>query len=342
MYFHLRNNDSIYSLLFGFAAAYKKIPKYVLTETDGLVQCECIIGDLKSSAICSKKKPVESYDDQARMQAANNMLKLFDSDPNLKEKFSKYLYDCSNSVTERKNSLNNNHDFKEALINFDAIKEVKKTLNSVLLDSQPIEGAASNSEVDVNTRGVKEPDDLVYSLTNIDEKYSLKPQDDLKVKDFYSLLGETLAQVLPPHSFTVIPVGSFVIGCMTNYDIRVDCYLNFESCTEEEDNLPIRPLTMKFVKDKLEEVFTLKSKSNDRKIDLEWSGDDENTLLVKDVQSEISIRVLAANQGEPGNNQRISRSTAGICHSSWLKNNYNQSQNAWKAIKLFRLIRIWK
>lgn len=62
LYEHFRNDEATYKHLLGFATNYKKPIKYVLSNTNGLFQCECFIGELRAVGQSLKKKSVGCAD----------------------------------------------------------------------------------------------------------------------------------------------------------------------------------------------------------------------------------------------------------------------------------------
>lgn len=159
------------------------------------------------------------------------------------------------------------------------------------------------------------------------------------MKEFFAVFNSIVKQAFAAQSFVLHPVGSYVIGCMVSYNITIDCYIKFDARAED---LLSEKLSIKSIKERIDEVLKQKNRVMRCNYFTELSSDNQEFLLVRDSMSKSSIRLIHYDSHEAENGPKVSRCSAGIQHSKWLIQNYNQSNVGWKAIKLFRLVRIWR
>lgn len=189
------------------------------------------------------------------------------------------------------------------------------------------------------TKEITEPIDLIFSLTRVEKDLSLTEEELSTTKDLYHTVTEMVRLIMPENTYQLITVGSYVIGCVTKYNMVVDCYLSLEKL--EEEGLE-RPSSAQAIKLKLDAIFEDKSRADFQHFACETVDNDDSTLLVKDTWSSAAVRLFVMTSDMFQSDTKINRASAAIYHSNWLINLYNQTQNAWQTIKLFRIIRIWK
>lgn len=184
-----------------------------------------------------------------------------------------------------------------------------------------------------------EPDDITFNLSKI-EKQSSPPEDDsATMKDAYAAFVNLLASQASNVAYQVIPVGSYVIGCVTKNNMVVDCHLNIDGLANQDwsDESIAHDLKVK-----LDLVYEDPEKNDRPDTSCELFAGNKSTLIINDGPSKSSIRVFVSSSKVYQEDQRITRASAGIFHSNWLVETYNQSPNAWQTVKLFRMVRVWK
>jgi hypothetical protein len=188
-------------------------------------------------------------------------------------------------------------------------------------------------------REISEPDELIFSLCKVEKQWSPSEEDMVALKEVYHTVSETLRAVLPLNGHQLIPVGSYVIGCVTKYSLVADCYLSLEKGESEITDGTSIALALK---DKLDSQFADRADRGGASFTCEKSPADPKTLVITDSITKATVRLFTMTSDIFQSDSNITRASAAIFHSNWLINLYNQTQNAWQTIKLFRIIRIWK
>lgn len=184
-----------------------------------------------------------------------------------------------------------------------------------------------------------EPDDLIFSLSKVEKQWSLTEEEMTSTKEVYNTVCELLRIIMPEGNYQTITVGSYVIGCVTKYNMVVDCFLSLEKADESQNEESMSAITLKH---KLDSLFQENSNRNLQNFSCELSSTDNKSLIIKDSVSQAAVKILVMTAEMFQNDSTINRASASIYHSNWLITLYNQTQNAWQTIKLFRIIRVWK
>ena len=185
---------------------------------------------------------------------------------------------------------------------------------------------------------MKEPEDLTFRLTKIEKDYTVSEENVAQIKDFFETLKEVVNHAFPGNYCHLIPVGSFLIGCMTTYNTTIDCYIHFDKREDITDEL----FDVKSICQQIENVLQSNARFARAGYSCEIPSQNKEILLFKDIISKSAVKLIPSpiNNGSEGS--KINHCTACMYHSNWLISNYNQSTTAWQAVKLFRLIRIWQ
>lgn len=185
----------------------------------------------------------------------------------------------------------------------------------------------------------EEPGDIAFNLAKIEKQWSPSEDQSSQLKDFYAMLSNVLAKTLTPNTYEIIPVGSFVIGCLTKFRLQIDCHLNLN---QSGDLGPHSVSNRDQLVVKLKEYFGEIFESGGQEYAVEQDRSDKNIVLIIDNSLCMSVRLIITSSSDFSAEEKISRATAGIFHSNWLVDIFNQSSNAWQTVKLFRLVRVWK
>lgn len=159
------------------------------------------------------------------------------------------------------------------------------------------------------------------------------------MKEFYSTFSGLLTSYMSNVAYQLIPVGSYVIGCMIKEKAVVDCHMSIDRLEDHErgDGTLVQQL-----KTKMDSLFEDLEKFDRPGTICEFCSDNNSALLIKDGSSNAVIRVFVSSSKMFQEDQQISKVSAGIFHTNWLVETYNQSPNAWQTVKLFRMVRVWK
>ena len=148
-----------------------------------------------------------------------------------------------------------------------------------------------------------------------------------ELRDTFEQIAELLQYILHSNNLQLIPVGSFVIGCVRKGNFSVDSYLHLDSTNGDMDCDKI----VQLFREKKEGVdcpsplffnFTL-SMHNDRLNNAEY-------ISFNNIKNSNRIRVFLMNLGNQapnGGGKTMNHYTAGIYHSNWLGQSLSAGQN---------------
>lgn len=198
------------------------------------------------------------------------------------------------------------------------------------LDSQKV--IASGKRFD-------EPEELMDYFCNLDNLISASADEIKDLKNTFEQVAELLQYILQSSNLQLIPVGSFVIGCIRKDQLCIDSYLHLDvsnnNVTSEE----------------IVSLFDMKKNSQDCPSPLFFNFsitaerdplNQEEYLLLKNNNNLNTIRVFLMKLNNQTGTKLVSHYTAGIYHSNWLVQNLSSAQNNPNVIRLLRLIRSWK
>ena len=110
----LRNDSNFLARLSTFANSLSLNLKWKIRQDKTLSIAECMIGEMKACAVYRKKRT-------AKLLAAKNMLRVIDSDPNMKQKFLHHIY--GNNISE---------PLSESSTNLSFVREMKSSLKAAV------------------------------------------------------------------------------------------------------------------------------------------------------------------------------------------------------------------
>lgn len=163
------------------------------------------------------------------------------------------------------------------------------------------------------------------------------------LKKTFEDITELLKHVMDNEELQLIPVGSFVIGCVRKNNYTLDAYLHIDT---KENKLTCEELTRIYEEKRLQVTDpTQEPQCNFSKFIYEIEKDplnQEDYVMFKHISNVNKVKVFIMSLGGNNNNTRtMNHYTAGIYHSNWLVTNL-QGQNNPSTIRLFRLVREWK
>jgi hypothetical protein len=177
---------------------------------------------------------------------------------------------------------------------------------------------------------MKEPEDLTYRLTTREAECSLGESEVEMSKKLFQFFKDVVEETFAEGLCQVIPVGSFIISCMTIHNPTVDCFIHFDKSIQIDAEEEMSKFCLQI-------EYAIKGKVSQDDFEVVREGTD--VVVFKDLRSQVKVRATLYKSDEDG---PFNRSSASVLHSNWMINQWNQSQQAWQAVKFFRLIRIWR
>lgn len=321
--------------LSSFANSLSLNLKWKLKQDKNLCVAECTIGDMQAMAVYRKKRT-------AKLLAAKNMLKVIDGNQNMKTKLINFLY--GNNVGKPLN---------ETSTNLSLIKDMKFTLKSAvktnscsksILDQKYFQYGAKPKEYSaISTNksskiNYDEPQEILKWFQSLDNCISTDSDEMAELKEVFDDVSSVLKMTLENYAIQLIPIGSFVIGCLRKSNNTIDSYLHLDhismlNCSEMSRLYEEK----KFGNDCPDELFY--------KYGVQIEKDPlnlEEYILFRSSDGVNKVRVFLMSLGSQSGTRLMNHYTAGIYHSNWLVQNLTQGSNNLSTIRLFRLVREWK
>jgi hypothetical protein len=186
---------------------------------------------------------------------------------------------------------------------------------------------------------LSEQTDLTYLLGQVDETSTLGQDAAKELRDTFDLLKQLLSITFIDRPYQLIPLGSFIIGCVTNRNKTIDCYIYFESKLGLTQDVF---MDNERLGDELELAVNEHNRGEKGLNAIEVSKEDKETVFFSSLTTNSRVRLVSIQLLQENGEYKINRYSASIFHSNWLIQNFNKSSSAWQVVKLFRLIRVWK
>lgn len=188
---------------------------------------EINIGSLSASAVKSNKR-------QAKLFAAKNLLRTIDSNTFLKGKFFYYLRDPRDFYGQVRKITPWVEPYPSYPEPTD-VPQVEKAEDDIAAIKVPpkteveVKPAPDLQDEDVlyEVRSIHIEDsiDLKRSLTSLDSVLKPIESQQLEVNQIFMQVSEVIKVLLPGGYTKVIPLGSYLLGCMRKQNLIVDCLL---------------------------------------------------------------------------------------------------------------------
>jgi hypothetical protein len=184
-----------------------------------------------------------------------------------------------------------------------------------------------------------EQTDLAYRLGQVDKDSSLSQEESKELRDTFDALKQLISLTFLEQPYQLIPLGSFIIGCVSNRNKTIDCYIYFESRLGlSSDGFVENTL----IGEGLEAALRKQNRNEIEQYSVEVSKEDKDTVFFSSLNTSAKVRLVSIQLVQENGETKINRYSASIFHSNWLIENFNKSESAWQVVKLFRLIRVWK
>ena len=218
----LKNDNNFLARLSSFANSLSLNLKWKLKQDKNLCVAECTIGDMQAMAVYRKKRT-------AKLLAAKNMLKVIDGNQCMKTKLVNFLYgnNVGKPLSENSTNISLIRDIK-----FSLKSAVKANTNqkSILEPTSLLKYSGKPKDyMDKSGRiNYDEPQEIIKWFQSLDHTISTSPEDMTVMKDYFDDVSNILKFTLENFNIQLIPIGSFVIGCLRKSNNTIDSYLHLD------------------------------------------------------------------------------------------------------------------
>ena len=221
---------------------------------DKVCIAEINIGDLSATAVKSNKR-------HSKLAAAKHLLRIIDGNIYLKDKFFYFLKnpnDKFGQLSRPMSTLDTYQGYQESRETDDGDKDIQHQLEPKQLEENIITNIKEDEQLldedrfEVDTFLSKDYLELKNALNTLDA--NLKPADAQQqdVNQIFMQVSEVIKALMPGGYIKVIPLGSYLLGCMRKNNMIVDCLL-FDSSHISQDSGSVSPAEVNLTK--LNELF---------------------------------------------------------------------------------------
>jgi hypothetical protein len=346
-------------VLNSYAQNSKESLKWRIKMEDNVCLAEINIGTLSASAVKSNKR-------QAKLLAAKNLLRTIDSNTFLKGKFFYYLRDQRDfqSQTNRSNSWADiYHSYKEvaepapAEIHLDMRVD---GLQNVITDEEargPEEVEDEDEIFEVEALYTEDSLDLKKWFNTLDA--SLKPMESQlqEINQIFMQVSEVVKALLPGGFVKVIPLGSYLLGCMRRDHLVVDCLLLDSRLPGDSLGLsPAQEINLSRLKELFQERKSTFQLINNhyqlyevRAISPQTEYEETGALrCLYFTHSLTGIKIKIINFVDKGGSyvncrgKTVNLFNSTLFHVMWLEQQYTREPVSQEISKLLRIIRKWR